>query len=378
MEAGTISLMRSSAFVTCLCAAVTGCIADDDVDPCGLNEAGTICEVAGTASRGFNGDGLAASETAFYLPSQARRGPDGLLYIMDFNNMRLRRVEADGTVATVAGDGNHLGATVGRLAYDSSLESPIDFDFLPDGRVVFVSAHDPRVLMIDTDGTLQLVAGSWQPAVPGWEGDGGPADQARFQQLEAIAVGADGAIYVSDREAHRVRVIKNGTINTLAGTGRAAYFGDGGPASTAALNGPSGLAVDAAGNVYVSDTVNCAVRKISTDGTITTIAGLGQHGFGGDEGPATKAALANPEGIAVSADGTIYLADRMNNRIRQVAADGTITTIAGTGEKGYAGDGGLAIDAQLGNISRVQLDTDGGLLISDQTNSMIRKLHLAP
>ncbi|MEO7735601.1 MAG: hypothetical protein ABIY55_31895 [Kofleriaceae bacterium] len=335
---------------------------------------GTVCPVAGTGELAFIRDGLPARGTAFYLPSQIRRGPDGLLYIMDFNNMRLRRIEADGTISTLAGDGFHAGATEGLPATDSSLENPIDFDFLPDGRIVFVSNHDPRVLVIEPDGTLERIAGDAQPGLSGHEGDGGPALDASFLQTIGLAVAPDGAVYVSDDLAHRIRVIRDGVIATYAGIGVAGLRGDGGPATEALLDGPTALAFDAAGNLYVTDAGTSVVRRIAADGTISPVAGTGVFGFEGDGGPATQAKLARPDGIAVAADGTLFIGDRLNARIRKVAVDGTITTIAGTGARGMTGDGGPATEAAFGYVSRVQLDRDGSLLVADQTNSCIRKI----
>ncbi len=342
-------------------------------DPCETGEPGTVCRIAGTGEPSFNGDGRDALDTGLYHPTQVRRGPDGLLYVMDFNNMRLRRIEQDGTVSTVAGSGIHAGASVGDIAYESSLENPIDFDFLPDGRIVFVSYHDPRVLVIDFDGRLQAIAGSL-PGTSGSEGDGGLAKDARFIELAGIAVTADGTIYVSDSKAARIRRIRNGMISTYAGFGVPGYTGDGGPADQARLSDPSALTFDLGGNLLVSDTGNCAIRKIALDGTISTFAGIGYPGFGGDGGPASKAMLAHPEGIAVAADGTMFIGDRFNNRVRRVSVDGTIDTIAGTGDGGLSGDGGPALDATFGKLARVSVDTDGSLLIADQTNSTIRRL----
>lgn len=356
--------------------AVWGCGADTAED-CALQPPGTVCAVAGNGELAFNRDGLPAAETAFYLPSEVRRGPDGLLYIMDFNNMRLRRIDAAGTISTIAGDGFHAGATEGVAATASSLENPIDFDFLPDGRAVFVSYHDPRVLVVDGDGTLRRIAGNAQPGVRGNEGDGGPASEAQFVELAGIAVARDGAIYVSDDMAHRVRVIRDGVIDTFAGSGVQGYQGDGGPARDAALDAPTALALDAAGNVYVADALRDVVRKIAPDGTISTVAGTGERGFAGDDAPGIAAQLAGPEGIAVAGDGTLYIGDRLNSRVRKLAPDGTISTIAGTGVRGMTGNGGPARDARFGYLSRVQLDSDGGLLVADQSNSCIRKI-LAP
>lgn len=352
---------------------IGGC-GSNATEVCAHQAPGTVCAVAGDGETAFNRDGLAAGQTAFYLPSEVRRGPDGLLYVMDFNNMRLRRLEANGTVSTIAGDGFHAGATEGVSATVSSLENPIDFDFLPDGRVIFISYHDPRVLIIDRDGTLRRVAGNPQPGQSGFEGDGGPATDAQFLELAGIAVAPDGTIYVSDDLAHRVRVIRDGTVDTLAGNGIAGHLGDGGPATAAALAAPTALALDDAGDLFVADGLANVVRKIAPDGTISTVAGTGVRGFSGDGGPAVNAQLAGPDGIAVASDGTLYIGDRLNSRVRKIAPDGAISTIGGTGTRGMTGNGGPARDAEFGYMSRVQLDTDGGLLVSDQSNSCIRKI----
>jgi sugar lactone lactonase YvrE len=345
-----------------------GCTSDVGSDPCGPEGApGTVCPIAGNGDEGFNGDGLPASQTAFYLPSQVRRGPDGLVYVMDFNNHRLRRIEANGTITTIAGDGFHAGAVEGVPAPESPLENPIDFDFLPDGRIVFVSYHDPRVLLVDHDGTLRVLAGASDAGDRGNEGDGGPPLFARFMELHGIAVAPDGAIYLADTLANRIRVIRGGVdgrIDTIAGIGgTGGYTGDGGPALAAELHDPSALALDGSGNLFFTDSINCVVRKIAGDGTISTVAGTGPEGE-----------LSHPEGIAVSADGTLYVGDRFHSIIRRVAADGTLTTIAGTGTRGSAGDRGPALEAQFGYIARIQIDRDGGMLIADQTNATVRRL----
>lgn len=338
-----------------------GCVASEPTDVC--KTPGFVCEIVGNGEAAFTGDGKPALDTSLYMPSVGRRGPDGLLYVMDLNNMRLRRVETDGTVTTIAGNGLHMGATEGMLAIESGLESPVDFDFLPDGRPVFVSAHDPRVFTIGIDGTLQLVAGTGFIAAMGNEGDGGPATRAQFIELSSIAVAPDGTIYLADRGANRIRKISDGTITTFYGTGASGY-----------LREPEGLALDANGTVFVADSGNHVVRNIAPDGTASIVAGTLKTGFSGDGGLAIEAQLASPMGVTVAPDGRLFIADRFNRRVRQVAVDGTITTIAGIGTGGHSGDFGPAIEADFAYVSRVQLDSDGGLIVADQTNHCVRKI----
>ena len=346
-----------------------------DPNPCDSAEPGYLCMVAGTGAYGFNEDGLAPEDSDLYLVSQARRGPDGLLYVMDFNNHRLRVIDEDGRMQTLAGNGFHGPGFPGVIATDSPLENPIDFDFLPNGRPVIVSYHDPRLLVLTAEGTLESIAGTGDVGETGSEGDGNFALFARFIQLDGIAVAPDGAIYVSDSLAHRIRVIRENKVSTFAGTGDASYSGDGGPATEAALNGPTALALGNDGDLYVADTFNNVVRHILADGTIETVAGTGEEGFAGDTGPAIDALLNQPTGVDIAADGTIYVADRNNFRVRRIDPSGTIETLAGTGINGDAGRSALASDAALGFVARVTLDGDS-LLVSDQSNSCVRRLYL--
>ncbi|MCB9702169.1 MAG: hypothetical protein H6711_09760 [Myxococcales bacterium] len=338
---------------------------------------GALCAVVGSGELGFNRDGLTPAETDLFLVSAARRGPDGRLYIMDFNNQRLRRIGDDGLVETIVGDGFHAIAATGVPILETPLENPIDFGFLADGRIVFVSYHDPRILEIGDDGTLHALAGGDEGlvAVSGDEGDGGPAEDALFIQLDGIAVAGDGAIFVSDSLANRVRVIRDGIITTVAGTGEAAYSGDGGSASAAALRWPTALALEPGGGLLIADALNHAIRRVDAEGVITTIAGDGIEGFAGDGGPASASRLSQPFGVAVDDDGTIYVADRGNFRIRRIDPEGIITTIAGVGVEGASGDDGPAIEAQLGYVARIALDGES-LLVADQSNSRIRRLVL--
>lgn len=344
--------------------------------PC-AERPGAVCPVVGTGEYGFNRDGLPPGETDLFLVSAARRGPDDRLYIMDFNNQRLRRIGDDGLVETLVGDGFHAIAATGVPLLETPLENPIDFGFLADGRIVFVSYHDPRVLEIGADGTLHAIAGGDEGlvGVVGDEGDGGPAKDALFLQLDGIAVGEGDTIYVSDSKANRVRRIRDGLITTVAGTGEAAYHGDGGPGAEAALFWPTALELDPEGNLTIVDTLNHAIRRLAVDGTITTVVGDGVAGDRGDGGPATAARLREPFGVARGDDGALFIADRGNFRVRRVGPDGVITTIAGTGVEGDGGDEGPAIDATFGSLARIARDGDG-LLVADQSNSRVRRIDL--
>lgn len=364
--------MRRGAITAALAATLAGC-----EGPCATIE-GHVCLLVGTGEYGFNSDGLAPTATDLFLVSAARPGPDGLLWFMDFNNQRLRRIGDDGRVETVIGGGFHAIADTEAPLRVTPLENPIDFAFLSDGRPVFVSYHDPRVLTIGDDGTLETLAGAdaGEVGTIGDEGDGGPATAALFIQLDGIAVGPDDTIYVSDSKANRVRRIEGGVITTVAGTGETTWTGDGGPGAAAGLHWPTALELDASGALFIADTFHHAIRRLAPDGTITTVAGRGVEGADGDGGPAIAAALNQPFGVAVDADGSLYIADRGNFRVRRVGPDGIIATIAGRGTEGASGDGGPAIEATFGYLARVALDDDGGLLIADQSNAKVRRVTL--
>jgi RHS repeat-associated protein len=209
-------------------------------------------------------------------------------------------------------------------------------------------------------------------------GDGGAATQARLANPAAVAVGPDGSVYVADTGDNRVRkVAPDGTITTVVGTGTAGFGGDGGPATQAELNAPGGIAVGADGSLYVADTANNRVRRVAPGGTITTVAGTGVAGFGGDGMPATQAELSGPLGLALGPDGSLYVADTGNNRVRRVGTDGLITTVAGNGTAGLAGDGSQATQAELNAPAGVAVGPDGSLYVADTGNNRIRQVGLA-
>jgi hypothetical protein len=231
-----------------------------------------------------------------------------------------------------------------------------------------------RLRRIGADGIITTVAGGGRPV--NGIGDNGPARQAQLTIVSDVAIDGAGNLFLSEPFAHRVRKIStDGIITTVAGTGRAGLAGDGGPGVEALLNLPGGLAIDGADNLYIIDALNYRIRKLSRDGTITTVAGSGERGPAGDGGPALQAALGVVHGgLGIDASGNLYIPDMDNHRVRKVSADGIITTVAGTGQAGFSGDGGAATDAQLNHPHDVTVDSAGNLFISDWGNHRVRKV----
>lgn len=223
-------------------------------------------------------------------------------------------------------------------------------------------------------GTIATAAGNGNY---GYSGDGGPATEAGLQYAFGVATGTDGKVYVADTYSHRIRVIDSatGVITTIAGNGIAGYSGDGGPATQASLAYPYSLTVDDGGNLFIADTFNHRVRHVNAQtGVITTIAGSGQEGFTGD-GQAQAVALNRPTAVALDGQDGLYVADSLNNRVRRVAlSSGTIATVAGTGEARFSGDGGPATQAALSDPFGVALDSGRNLYISDLHNQRIRRV----
>lgn len=251
---------------------------------------------------------------------------------------------AQGIITTVAGStwifrGDGGPATNAPLGFTSGVA-------VDAAGAIYATDRDNCLLVkILPSGILRVVTGN---GICGFSGDGGPAIAASLSGPWAVAVNTVGNLYIVDTGNHRVRKVSpGGTITTLAGNGTGGYSGDGGPAVAASLNGPKGVAVDAAGNLYIADTGNGRIRKVTPAGSITTVAGNGQAAYSGDGGPATAASLNAPKGLAVDAAGSLYIADTDNFRVRKVSPGGTITTAAGNGRQGYSGDGGPATAASL-------------------------------
>ena len=335
----------------------------------------TISTIVGTGGWGYSGDGGLATQAELRYPSAVTVDGAGNLYIADEGNHRVRKVEAStGTISTIAGSGEWGYSGDGGPAIEAELRYPsaVTVDGIDSFYVADSGNH--RIRKVDAfTGTISTIAGTGEW---GYGGDGGPAIEAKLGYPQAVAVDHVGNLYISDFHNNRIRKVDaaTGTINTIAGTGEWGYSGDGGPATQAQLGYPEGVAVDGGGNLYISDSRNSRIRKVSAfTGTISTIAGTGEWGYSGDGGPAIEAKLGYPEGVTVDGAGNLYIAD--GRRVRKVdAATGTISTIAGTGEWGYSGDGGSATQAQLRYPSGVTVDGAGNLYIADGSNYRIRKV----
>jgi sugar lactone lactonase YvrE len=277
-----------------------------------------------------------------------------------------------GTITTIAGTGVNGFSGDGGPATSARLYAPRGAAVDGQGNTYIATSQDHRVRRVSSGGTISTFAGTGQA---GFSGDGGPATSARLYAPEGVAVDGQGNVYIADRFNFRVRKVSpGGTITTFAGGGKPGVFGDGGPATSATLRNPSAVALDGKGNVYIADRDNMRVRKVSSGGKITTIAGTGVQGFSGDGGPATSAQLRFPDGVAIDEQGNVYIADSQNHRVRKVSPGGTITTFAGTGACGLPRDNGPATSSTVCFPRSVAVDAQGNVYIADTNNSRVRKV----
>ena len=278
-----------------------------------------ITTIAGTGTRGFAGDGGPAKAAELNEPYGVVVDRAGNIFFADRLNRRVRKVDASGIITTLAGDGGGQYHGDGGPAETAGLAEPNGLAFNADQSVLFIAdVADHRVRAVDLrTGAISTFAGTGEGR---HDGDGGPATKAAIFGARAVALAPDGALYVMERQGSSIRVIRNGIITTIAGTGARGYAGDGGDAGVAVFAAPKEMAVDPAGNIFVVDTENHAIRLIDAQTWIvTTIAGSGTAHPGGDGGPATEAGLARPHGICIGPDGAGYIGDSENHRIRRIA-----------------------------------------------------------
>jgi sugar lactone lactonase YvrE len=395
------------------------------------------------AGSDFAVDGASALAAIFSQAEGITVDSSGAVYVADADGNRIRKINLDGSIQTVAGTGMAGFAGDGGPSQAALLNHPYGVALDVQGNLYIADLGNGRVRKISNDGTIRTIAGGGTIA-PGGNGDGGPAASAQLLEPRNVAVDPDGTLYISDFGAHRVfRVTPGGILTTLAGTGSAGFSGDGSSPQLAQLNSPAGLASDANGAVYFADSANNRIRKvyqgvistiysvtgptgvaisptavlyiaargylgtqfkavgglpsardvaidrtgnvyatagqyvnkITSNGTVTTVAGSGALPyFGGDNGPATAARLHAPSGLTVDDAGNWYIADTANNRVRKITPTGVITTIAGTGDAGSKGDNGPATLAQLNGPRSVAVDSQHNIYIADSGNNSIRKI----
>ena len=272
---------------------------------------------------------------------------------------------------TTGGSGNNGFAGDGSAATNAKLNDPIQVALDSSGNLYIADSNNNRIRKVTAStGKISTIAGS---TLASYSGDGAAATLALLNLPEGIWIDSSGNIFIGDLNNDVVRKIStNGTINTVAGSNTAQFFGDGGPATSAALDFPLGVVTDSAGDIFIADSFNHRIRIVTPDGNINTYAGSGVANYSGDGGPALNADLNRPFSICLDAAGNLYIADNENHRIRKVTPGGIITTVAGTGTAGAAGDGGPATKAQLNRPYDVKVDSAGDLIIADYGNSRIR------
>ena len=327
-----------------------------------------ITTLVGNGTAGFAGDNGPATGAQLGNPYGMAVDAAGSLYIADNSNNVVRKVSG-GLITTVAGNGSPGFSGDGGPPLSAQLNAPSAFAVDSAG-ILYIADTLNNLIRKVSGGVISTVAGI---GTPGFGGDGGPATSAQLYAPSCVIVDSAGNLYIADSANNRIREISGGVINTVAGNGTPGFSGEGGPATSAQLYAPSGVAVDTAGNLYISDTYSGSIRKVS-NGVITTVAGNGTPGFSGDNGPATVAQLNSPYGLAVDTAGNLYIADTGNQRIRRVSSGGAIATVAGNGTPGFSGDGGAAIAAQLDNPHDLTVDSAGKVYIADFDNNRVRFL----
>ncbi|MGZ3866057.1 MAG: NHL domain-containing protein [Bacteroidia bacterium] len=335
-----------------------------------------ITPFAGDTTIGNSGDGGPALTARFDTPVHASMDAAGNIYVADQNNRNVRKIDTAGIITTIAGTGVYGYAGDGGPATAALLGGPTNV--VPDGKgnLYIMDYNNYVVRKIDTAGIITTVVGT---GVAGYTGDGGPATAATLQGAAALAFDSKGNLYIADNQNFVIRMVDTaGIITTVAGNGTGGYSGDGGPALSAQLTYPLGVMIDAVGNLYIGDTYNNCIRKVDTAGIITTIAGVGgpTGAFGGDGGLAINAQFNAPVGMSLDAAGNLYIADAGNHVIRKIDTMGIITSVAGNTIMGFAGNGGPATRAELNDPNNIIVTPSNLMYIVDDANHCIREVCL--
>ena len=328
-----------------------------------------ITTIAGTGIAGYSGDNGPAVDCKIYSPEGILFDSKGNLIFSDVENYVVRKISKIGIITTLAGDGSHADGGDGLPATQAQIQGPngLALDF--KGNLYISEGLTNRIRKIDTNGIIRTIAGN---GLLGYSGDGGPATNAMFNSPYGIACDKIGNVFIADNTNNSIRKVDTaGIITTIAGNGIAGFRGDGGPATNAQFRYPVGLVFDRRGNLLIADQQNGRIRKIDTNGIINTIAGNGTSSSSGDGGPATNAGLAS---VAITVDSTdnIYIHDLQNRWLRKINQAGIISRIAGDGNYGYAGDGENIMMAEFSYVFGMAFDKKGNLYIADEFNNRIR------
>jgi len=333
-----------------------------------------IGTVVGTGSSTYAGDGGLATNASLRFPWRVALDTMGNLYLADSGNNRIRKVDTNGIITTVAGNGTNGFAGDNGAATSAKMSNPRGLALDSIGNLFIADTGNSRIRKVDTNGIITTVAGSGNIGI---YGDNGYATNASLYAPSAVTIDATGNVFIADTGNGRMRKVNtNGIISTIAGNYNATYYGDNGYATNAGLNSPLGVTLDTAGDLFIADSGNNRIRKVDTNGIITTVAGKGTAGFSGDGKTATNATLNGPYDVVVNPVGDLFIADTTNARIRKVDFNGIITTVAGNGTLAFSGDGGLATAAGMNIPCGVTLDASGNLLITDYYECRIRKITL--
>ncbi len=336
---------------------------------------GIISTLAGNGTPGYLGDNGQATGAEMSAPTGVTMDGAGNLYIADSQNNRVRKVSPTGAITTVAGTGTAGYSGDNNPAISATLNGPRGVALDGAGNLYISDTNNNVVRQVSTTGIITTIAGT---GTLGYIGYGGPATTAQLASPYGLTVDGGGNLYIADSGNSVVRkVTPSGLITTVAGVGISGYSGNGGSATRAELASPNGVAVDTAGNLYIADSGNNVIRKVNAGGTITTIVGNGTSGYLGDGGAATSAELASPAGVAIDTAGNLYIADTANAAVREVSTTGTINTVAGYGLSAYTGDAGPATYATLNGPTSVAVSGLGNMYIADAANNVVRKVNVS-